>query len=148
MLKHDLQKYIHKEIPQSRFMEVVVENITEDSLSLSAPLEANINHKNSVFGGSISSVAILSAWTFLQNKVMACGVKATLVIHKNSMSYDIPILGKFTAVARFGENADWDKFLETLEIHGKARIEVVSDVFCDHDVAARLVGSFVALGEQ
>ena len=47
-----------------------------DGVTLGAPLEPSINHRDTVFGGSAAAVAILSAWglLFVSVKVsLRCG---------------------------------------------------------------------------
>lgn len=145
MNEQELQRYLNEKIPQSRSMEVTVEEIGEHSLTLSAPLEANINHRDSVFGGSASSVAILSAWAFLHTRMQRLNLSPTLVIQNNTMSYDHPILGRFQAVAALPEGARWERFLKTLERHGRARIEVQSKLYFNNKVAGVMTGNFVAV---
>ncbi len=145
MDKLAFQDYLHKAIPQSLAMQVSVDGISNDYVQLSAPLAPNINHRNSVFGGSASSVAILSAWSLLYTRLAAQGINATLVIQNNTMSYDAPILGRFEASASLVNENDWSRFIKLLLRRGKARIEVQSILNYDNKPAGRLTGSFVAI---
>jgi thioesterase domain-containing protein len=61
----ELAQYLHEHIPLSRAMGVEVVEATWDGVSLRAPLAPNINHRETVFGGSASAVAILAAWALL-----------------------------------------------------------------------------------
>jgi thioesterase domain-containing protein len=146
--EQDLQDYLNTKIPQSVALAVKVEEISSDKLVMSAPLEPNINHRDSVFGGSASSIAILSAWAFLHTKLKSLGINTTLVIQKNTMSYDAPILGRFNAEASLAEDQNWDKFLKLLSRRGKARIEVQSQLIYQGQQAGLLVGSFVAVNNK
>lgn len=56
---------LYDRIPLSQAMAVSVISIAEDGIILTAPLDPNINHRNTVFGGSISTLAILAGWTFV-----------------------------------------------------------------------------------
>lgn len=58
-----VEQYLHQNIPISQQMAVSVVSIDEKGVILAAPLLPNINHHGTVFGGSISNLAILSAWT-------------------------------------------------------------------------------------
>lgn len=139
------QEYLHKAIPQSLAMQVSVELLSDDCVQLAAPLAPNINHRNSVFGGSASAVAILSAWSLLYTRLNRMGIDATLVIQNNTMSYDAPILGRFEASASLTDKNDWSRFIKLLLRRGKARIEVQSVLNYDNKPAGRLTGSFVAI---
>lgn len=145
MDKLAFQDYLHKAIPQSLAMQVSVDVISDHGVQLSAPLAPNINHRNSVFGGSASSVAILSAWSLLYTRLAAQGINATLVIQNNTMSYDVPILGQFKANASLVDENDWSRFIRLLLRRGKARIEVQSVLNYDNKPAGMLTGSFVAI---
>ncbi|GAA5495128.1 hypothetical protein Rhal01_01300 [Rubritalea halochordaticola] len=148
MTAQELQDYLYQRIPQASAMQACIEEIDENSLTLSAPLEPNINHRDSVFGGSASSIAILAAWAYLHARLKSLGISTTLVIQRNTMSYDAPILGCFTATASLPESADWDKFLHTLRRRGKARLQVQTHLHYDGKPAGEMQGSFVAVGCQ
>ncbi|MET0363375.1 MAG: YiiD C-terminal domain-containing protein, partial [Sphingobium sp.] len=52
MDRDSLQAYLHRQIPLSAAMQVSVQSAALESVTLSAPLEPNINHKSTAFGGS------------------------------------------------------------------------------------------------
>ena len=58
----ELENVLHSEIPLTREIGIEVVDYTGDSLTLKAPLEKNINHKCTAFGGSLYSVSVLSGW--------------------------------------------------------------------------------------
>ncbi len=145
MNKSELKQYLYEHIPQSAAMEAQVVEIAPDHVTLSAPLAPNINHRDSLFGGSASSIAILAAWSFLHTRIHAEGLKTTLVIQRNTMSYDAPVLGTFFARAGLAEDADWARFLNMLRRKGRARIKVVTALEYDGAVAGTLTGDFVAI---
>ena len=146
MSPNELQQYLHDHIPLSKAMQVAVEQISPESVVLSAPLPPNINHRNTVFGGSASAAAILAAWSLLHTRLKRVGIACRLVIRRNTMSYDLPIDGTFTAVSFLGGNEDWLRFLRMLQRKGKARIAVHAELRFNGQVAGRLEGEFVALG--
>src|SRR5882762_1797906 len=93
----DLERYLHEHIPLSKAMQVSVVSVQTDGVTLRAPLAPNINHRDTVFGGSASAVAILAAWSLLHVRLRAQGLASRLVIQRNTMDYALPILGEFTA---------------------------------------------------
>ncbi|HTJ97702.1 MAG TPA: thioesterase domain-containing protein [Rhodocyclaceae bacterium] len=143
-----LQQYLHEHIPLSKAMQVGVVSISDDSIVLSAPLAPNINHRATVFGGSASAVAILAAWSLLHTRLTAEGIASRLVIQRNSMSYELPIEGDFTAVSALAEPAQWNQFLRIFKRKGKARISVLAELHFAGQVVGRLEGEFVALAMQ
>ena len=141
-----LQSYLHAHIPLSKAMEVSVLEVRPLSVTLSAPLAPNINHRDTVFGGSASAVAILAAWSLLHIRLGSEGVTSRLVIQRNTMSYALPIDGTFTAIAAAPSSEDWAQFLRAFKRRGKARITVSSELHFAGQVAGRLEGEFAALG--
>jgi thioesterase domain-containing protein len=142
----ELETYLHAHIPLSRAMQVRVVQAAPEAVVLSAPLAPNINHRDTVFGGSASAVAILAAWSLLHTRLSAEGLASRLVIQRNTMSYEQPIAGNFTATAAAPDAATWQQFLRMFRRKGKARITVVSVLHFVGEVAGRLEGEFVALG--
>ena len=140
----DIEHYLHEHIPLSAAMGVRVVSASQKGVRLSAPLAPNINHRATVFGGSASALAILAAWTLLYVRLKAGGITARLVIQRNSMNYEKPMLDDFTAEARSPIDAEWEKFSKMLQRKGRARIEVVSLLECRGEKAGELHGEFVA----
>jgi thioesterase domain-containing protein len=112
----ELEAYLHQHIPISRAMQVAVVELAPGSVTLRAPLAPNINHRETVFGGSASAVAILAAWSLLHVRLASAGITSRLVIQHNTMSYDLPIAGAFTARRHAGEPAG--------VVHAHARAQV------------------------
>ena len=142
----ELETYLHGHIPLSLAMQVSVLDSTPEQVVLSAPLAPNINHRETVFGGSASALAILSAWTLLHTKLSASGLKSTLVIQRNTMSYEKAITGIFTAKATAPSADAWPSFARMLQRKGRARITVSSVLMQEGNVAGHFEGDFVALG--
>ena len=141
----ELESYLHEHIPLSKAMAVSVTQASVDAVVVTAPLEPNINHRATVFGGSASAVGILAAWSLLHLRVRDAGLTAQLVIQRNSMEYDRPINGAFSARAELAAPDRWELFRKTLQRRGRSRIAVNSVLEFDHEVAGRLSGDFVAL---
>ena len=146
MQASELQDYLHAHIPLSAAMQVGVDAAGPDGVTLRAPLAPNINHRDTVFGGSASALCILAAWSLLHLRLRAEGVTARLVIQRNTMDYTQPVAGEFRACAALAEPGSWPRFLRTFARMGRARAEVAA-VLTDAQGAAagRLVGEFVAL---
>ena len=144
----ELQQYLHNYIPLSKAMEVTVVNVQPDGITLSAPLAPNINHRDTVFGGSASAVAILAAWSLLHTRLTSSGISSRLVIQRNSMHYERPISGTFTARSFILTGTTWALFLRMLQRKGRARITVSCVIEYDGQVVGQFEGEFVALGEN
>lgn len=145
MSAHELERYLHEHIPLSRAMAVSVLAVSPDQVRLAAPLAPNINHRDTVFGGSAAALAMLAAWSLLHTRLSAEGSSARLVIQRNTMEYERPIAGEFTARAALEQAGRWQPFTDTLARRGRARISVTAVLEYAGEVAGRMSGQFVAL---
>ena len=141
---HELEAYLHAHIPLSAAMQVSVMAAAQDAVTLAAPLAPNINHRSTAFGGSVSAVAILSAWALVNLRLVSEGLRCRLVIQSNRMDYDRPIAAAFTATASLVEPAAWPAFCRMLRRRGRARVHARSTVACEGTPSGRFEGEFVA----
>ncbi len=148
MNKEQLQTYLHAHIPIINAMEVEAVEVRADAVTLGAPLAPNTNHRNTAFGGSVSTLATLAAWSFLRIKLGAGATGVHLVIQRNSLEYLKPIDGYFTATAHLTEGADWGKFEQMLSVRGRGRISIEASVDYDGVRCAQVIGEFVALKQR
>lgn len=145
MSPDELEQYLHIHIPLSNAMQITVVSVHEDSVVLRAPLAPNINHRETVFGGSASALAILSAWSLLHVCLIREGMTSRIVIQHNTMDYDLPIHGDFIARSSLEQSSDWVKFTRILLRRGKARMTVNSVLEYAGQTVGRFSGDFVAL---
>ena len=143
-----LEHYLHQVIPLSRAMRVRVVVIGEERVVLSAPLEPNINHRGTVFGGSASTLATLAAWALVHSRLQRRLPASSLVLQSSAIDYLRPMRHDFHAQAELAPGADWGLFQRTLERRGRARITAVAQLLAGEEVAARFNGEFVALLEM
>jgi thioesterase domain-containing protein len=145
MMPPELEQFLHEHIPLSRAMHVAVVASDANGVTLQAPLAPNINHRDTVFGGSASALAILAAWSLLQVRMMAAGLSPRLVIQRNTMDYEQPIPGTFVARSALAEPGHWTQFTHMYERKGKARIAVNAVLSFEGEVAGHFNGEFVAI---
>jgi thioesterase domain-containing protein len=141
-----MQRYLHQCIPLSAAMGVQVRSASVVQVKLAAPLAPNVNHTETVFGGSAAAVATLSAWTLLHLRLEDCGLAARLVIQRSRMEYEKPIPGDFEALCDFGDEPAWDRFQATLTRRGRARLALTARLEHLSNRVASFEGEFVALG--
>ena len=140
----ELEQYLHEHIPLSKAMQVSVLAAEEAAVLLAAPLAPNINHRATVFGGSASAVAILSAWSLLHTRLVRDGVASRLVIQRNTMSYERPIEGRFIARSALAQPQEWANVKRMLMRKRQARLEVATVPEHEGRVAGRFPRQFVA----
>ena len=144
-MPEDIEAYIHRQIPITAAMGVRVTEATIRRVELAAPLEPNINHRETVFGGSAAAVATLAAWTLVLVRMRSAGLTGRLVIARNSMEFRKPITGDFTGVATEDNLKSWQGFVAGLNRKGKGRVTASASLFIDSVEAAAFQGQFVAI---
>ena len=140
-----LQQFLRDRIPLSTAMAIDVVAADSDGVTLEAPLEPNINHRDTVFGGSAAAVAILSAWGLLFVRLRDEHPNATIVIQRHAMRHLRPITGAFTATSFLAEPGAWDTFVSTYQRRKLARISVKATLRCAGELVGDLDAAFVAL---
>ena len=140
-----LERYLHDHIPITRPLGVRVLQATSDAVHLSAPLGPNVNHRHTAFGGSLSALAILAAWSWLHLRLRADGFVGRIVIQGNSMEYLAPAEGGFEALCRAPSPERWAQFARTLERRGRARLKLDVEVRVNDQLVASFRGEYVAV---
>ena len=143
-----LQNYLHERIPISKSMGVEVLEATVNGVKLVAPLSPNINHRETVFGGSASAVAILSAWSYLYLRLKNENINSRIVIQRNTMHYEHPITDTFTASSVVCDPLIWSKFIATLKRKNRARVKISSILHCNGRKVGEFEGYFVAMDSR
>jgi len=140
-----IQDYLYEHIPLSKAMEVEAVEASNSKVILKAPLPPNINHRDTVFGGSASTLCILSAWALVHFRLQSEGFTCRVVIQKNTMTFDKPILSEFEASCTLDEQEKWEKFTTILSKKGKSRILLSSSLVCKGEKVGSSEGAFVAI---
>ncbi|BAB78266.1 YiiD C-terminal domain-containing protein (plasmid) [Anabaena sp. FACHB-709] len=140
-----VEQYLHQNIPISQQMAVSVVSIDEKGVILAAPLLPNINHHGTVFGGSISNLAILSAWTLVYVRLQELFINSRIVIRRNTVDYFQPLQGDFQAHCIAPVEDSWSSFVTNLDEKGKGRIILDAEITSSGICAAKFQGEYVAL---
>ena len=141
-----LQEFLREHIPLTGAMELHIESCGTDAIHLSAPLAPNINHRQTLFGGSAAAIAIMSAWSMVHLRLRAeCDPLPRIVIQRNTMNWTAPIHGEVHARCETPDQATWDRLLKGLRRKGRGRITLHSTLFSDDAPAAHFEGTFVAI---
>ncbi len=140
-----LELYLYKHIPLSKAMGLTAISASPHRVCLSAPLEPNINHKSTVFGGSLQAVATLACWSLLHLNLKDMGHPAEIVITSSTIDYITPVTGRFEAEACLPDDSRWAQFTKTFDRHGRARVRLSAHIRQGADIAVDYSGSFAAL---
>jgi thioesterase domain-containing protein len=140
-----LERYLHQHIPLSAAMGVRVLQAAPQHVQLAAPLAPNLNHLDTLFGGSAAAVATLCAWTLLHLRLEQANLAARLVIQRSAMEYEHPITADFEASCRFEDEQAWQRFRATFVRHARSRITLGAQLVLGAERKASFQGDFVAL---
>ncbi len=118
-----LESVPHHDIPLTRDMGLKVLDWREQQLSLHLPLDRNVNHKSTMFGGSLYCGAVLAGWGWLHLRLKEEGIEdGHIVIQEGQISYPLPVTGDATAICPVPDAKVWKKFLAMYQRYGRARL--------------------------
>ncbi|MGH8379854.1 YiiD C-terminal domain-containing protein [Pseudomonas sp.] len=141
-----LESVLHNDIPLTREMGLQVLDWQQQQLRLQLPLAANVNHKSTMFGGSLYCAAVLVGWGWLHLRLREAGIDdGHIVIHEGQISYPLPVTGAALAVCQAPEEKVWERFVATYQRRGLARLNLhtrVSNVGSD-EAAVLFSGQYV-----
>lgn len=138
-------RYLHSEIPLSQQMGVRVEAVEPGRVRLAAPLEPNLNHKSTAFGGSISALAILAGWALVHTRSLSASLEGDIVIRSNEIAYLAAATGQLGAEAVLADEPAWTKWEARLSRRRTARIDVDIVVVSAGRTCARMRAEYVAI---
>ena len=138
-----LQQVLHSEIPLTKAIGIEVIEYNENSLTISAPLENNINHKCTAFGGSLYSVSVLSGWGLIYLLLEKFNLTGHIVIQESHTKFIKPVDSDITSSCTFESPAHYEKFINMYRKKGKARIKLESKVICNGEICVIFTGHYV-----
>jgi thioesterase domain-containing protein len=141
-----LESILHHDIPLTRDMGLKVLDWQARQLRLLLPLAANVNHKSTMFGGSLYCGAVLGGWGWLHLALREEGIEdGHIVIQEGQISYPLPVTRDATVVCDAPEEKVWKRFLATYRRYGRARLALQTQVLnsASEDVAVRFEGQYV-----
>ncbi|WP_300730888.1 YiiD C-terminal domain-containing protein [Pseudomonas sp.] len=124
-----LESVLHHDIPLTREMGLTVLDWQAGQLRLRLPLAANINHKSTMFGGSLYCGAVLAGWGWLHLSLREAGIdEGHIVIQEGHISYPLPVTQDAIVLCDAPDEAAWKKFLAMYTRHGRARLTLATRV--------------------
>ena len=113
-------------IPVTSNLDVDIIDLSDDGVTLGAPLSTHINYEGTAFGGSLNTICILACYLSVHHFFRSKSISFdSLVIQDNSMKYIKPVDANFITVARI-ENVE--SLLKTFKRRSIARAELRCDV--------------------
>lgn len=142
----ELEAYLHEKIPLTQAMGVRVLATGPRELVLEAPLDPNVNHLGSAFGGALHALPTLACYAALWTLLRESGVDGHVVVKKSYAHYRQPVRSTFRAISQRPPPGIAAEFIDDLRRHRKARMDLESIVpGIDGRPAVEFHGSFVAV---
>lgn len=126
-------------MPLTTALGVEIGALDGERLELLLPLAPNVNHKGTVFAGSLSALATLAGWSALWLVLREANEPAHVVIQDARIQYKAPARGDVTARVALPTGAAREKWLGTLRKKGRARLGLEVEV---RDAAGEVVATF------
>ncbi len=139
-----LEEKIHNEIPLTKFMQLNIYSLENNTLITKAPLSVNINDKGTGFAGSLSTLVTISAWSSCYLKVKELGYeKSMIAIIKSDTSYKAPITKDMVCKTIMPTSKEVENLKRKLEEKNSASIKIISQIIEDEKVCVEFKGIYV-----
>jgi len=143
-LINKLQEKLHNEIPLTKVMNINIEDYNDKELITSAPLDINVNDKGTAFGGSLSTMTIISSWSMCWLISQELGYDSkNIVVIKNENSYRKPVTRDITCYTEKPTIEQIELLKSKLEAKGSASIKITSKIVEDENICVDFVGTYV-----
>lgn len=144
----ELQQLLYKEIPITQALQVQVDNLTSNSIQVSAPFEANKNIHNTAFAGSIYTTATLAGWSLVTHLVQQRQRTGSVVLASATIRYSKPINGDIVASCKIADPDIIERFLKRFDSRGRGRLSLEIDVIEAGESKATMQADFAVLRQS
>lgn len=144
-LERYLESYLHQNIPMSKAMGIRASHTSEDKVILAAPFANNINHKKTVFGGSLHAVATLTCWSLLHINLKNRNFQNQIVITESETTYHLPVDSDFEVECVLPDREEWERFIKMLNAKKKGRIRLCAHLFHKERLCVSYQATFAAI---
>ena len=139
-----LQNKLHDEIPLTKTMGIKIQSYNESELITTAPLEININDKGTAFGGSLSTITIISAWSLSWLISKELGFDSNnIVIIKNETSFRKPVTKNIVCHTKKPSLKEIEILKQKLETKKSASIKIESKIIENDKICVEFEGYYV-----
>lgn len=142
-----LQNIWHETIPMSKAMGIEVSYFDGKQLITHCDTQFNKNLHNTMFAGSIYTLATLTGWgwVYLALEQHQQPLQGDIVLAQANIRYHAPIQGLVYAQV---VSADVSGQFDNLHVEKNARIELIAHVYCGDNIAATFTASYVVLPKK
>ena len=140
----ELQNKLYNDIPLTKIMEIKIQNYTNQELITTASLGININDKGTAFGGSLSTITIISGWSLCWLISKELGFDSNnIVIIKNETSFRKPVTKDIVCHTKKPSLQEIQILKEKLLTKKSASIRIDSKIIEDGETCVDFEGYYV-----
>lgn len=145
MSKQSLEEYIYGHIPVTKALGIKIDHASAEEIIVSAPFSNNINHKKTVFGGSLHSVVTVACWGLLYENFKADIEPVEIVIRHSEIDYLHAVTSDFKARCLMPAENEWQHFLKVLNRKNRSRIQLHATIYQGEELAVDFHGTFAVI---
>ncbi len=139
-----LQNKLYNEIPLTKLIELEIKDYNDFELITTAPLEININDKGTAFGGSLSTITIISAWSLCWLISKELGFDSNnIVIIKNETSFRKPVTKDIVCHTFKPSKENIEILKQKLLTKKSASIKISSQIIESEEICVDFSGYYV-----
>ena len=140
----ELQNKLYNDIPLTKIMEIKIQNYTNQELITTASLGININDKGTAFGGSLSTITIISGWSLCWLISKELGFDSNnIVIIKNETSFRRPVTKDIVCITIKPSKEEIEIVKQKLQIKKSASLKIQSQIIEDGEICVDFEGYYV-----
>lgn len=145
-----LTHYLQTQIPLSQSMGLEVIEADLQTVVLSFPLERNVNHQKTGFGGSLHAAATLAAWARFHLNLKDTFPNHEIVIAESHMKYLSPVMSDFSAHCTMDhiKSVDLDRFFKIVNKRRQALLNIQAEIWSSQTLCATFSGVFMAIAPK
>lgn len=144
----EINAFLHERIPVTKAMSIEIRDISTGSISATAPLKTNTNHHDTFFGGSLSTLGIVSGWSLVWSAVKDWSLRKRIVIQDSQTRFIRPADSDAMASTMPIRSEEWQRFRHAAHNAGKSSLEVDTEIFCEGRRIAVHSGLYVVLAPE
>jgi len=142
----ELQEKLQREIPMCGQMGIRVHMNGPDGLVMRLPLEANRNHQQTAFAGSLNALCTIAGWGSVYLLLRELERGGNIVIRRSSIRYHEPVVSSEIYARCLPVAAEARQyFLEMLDDKGQAKLDLTAEIAGAEGPLVSFSGSYVVV---
>lgn len=152
-LSATLEQTWHQTIPLSKAMNIRIAHFNQQQLITSCDAAFNKNLHNTMFAGSIYTLATLTGWGWVYCQIAQANLNADIVLADANIRYHQPVAGNAqgytdTSLAALVVKEQGQTLEQLMADRGKAKFTIEVQIKCGDKVAATFSGLYFAVAAK